>query len=78
MINRYEFEYNDNSWDGKVLRVNGHKVHSGVYTMLFYKVSEHPNYLKSYTTTNKFEHHTGFHNNIVAHIFERKETNNVL
>lgn len=76
MIKEYRFRFKNNSIAGKDLYVNNHKVHSGVYTMLFYKVSENKDFIKLHSTTLKFEGLNGYFDTDVTHTFIRGEMKN--
>lgn len=69
MIKEYIFRFKNNSVVGKTLYVNNHKVHSGIYTMLFYKVSESKDFKKLCSTTIKFEGTDGYFDNDITHTF---------
>lgn len=73
MIKQYIFRFKNNSTLGKTLLVNNHKVHSGIYTMLFYKVSENKRYIKEHSTTIKFEGMNGYFDTDVTHAFIKGE-----
>lgn len=71
MIKEYRFRFKNNSIVGKDLYINNHKVHSGIYTMLFYKISENERYIKEHSTTIKFEGMNGYFDTDVTHAFIR-------
>lgn len=72
MIKEYIFRFKNNSVVGKTLYVNNHKVHSGIYTMLFYKVSENKKFKKLNSMTVKYEGTDGYFDTDVTHTFVKE------
>lgn len=70
MIKTYNFQLKNSSIDGKTFYVNKHKVHSGVYTMLFYKVSDDWKYEKEYSTSIKYDGKDGYFNYDIVRSFQ--------
>lgn len=73
MIDSYRFDIYNSSVTGKEYKVNGHKVSSGVYTMLFLKVLDNDKYRKEYVSTNKFETEDGYYNIFIATVFSTRK-----
>lgn len=73
MVKEYRFRFKNSSIDGKEFLVNNHKVHSGVYTMLFYKVSDNSEYEKAYSTSIKYDGKDGYFNYDIEHSFQLRE-----
>lgn len=67
MINTYRFELNRINKEAEYI-VNKHKVNSGVFTMLYSKIMEHPKYRRDYTSTHTFEK-DGFVRRDIANVY---------
>lgn len=65
MLKSYEFQITYWGKDkDRIFEVNEHKVHSGIFTMLYYKVSNNDNYKVDYKMKHEFSKDEYFHKQI--------------
>lgn len=64
MLKKYEFQITDWGKKDRVFEVNEHKVSSGVFSMLYYKVLNNDSYKVDYKMKHEFSKDDYFHKQI--------------